>query len=98
MNEITVADLSALPAPTVIDVREPEEFVTGRVPGAVNIPLSTLGELGPDGLPDGPLYVICELGGRSAQATQYLEAQGREATNIAGGTSAWRNAGLPTEK
>ncbi|RFA19830.1 rhodanese-like domain-containing protein [Subtercola boreus] len=93
MNEITVTQLAALPSPVVIDVREPDEFASGHVPGAINVPLGSLP--GAD-LPEGPLHVICEMGGRSARATTALERQGRTATNIEGGTAAWREAGLPT--
>ncbi|MGJ8722629.1 MAG: rhodanese-like domain-containing protein [Salinibacterium amurskyense] len=44
------------------------------------------------------MYVICESGGRSAQAVEWLNTQGFDAVNIEGGTSAWRNAGLPVTK
>ncbi|RFA11543.1 sulfurtransferase [Subtercola boreus] len=91
MNEITVSELAAVSAPAIIDVREPDEFAGGHVPGAVNIPL---GQLQGQDLPEGPVYVICELGGRSARATQYLAGRGVDATNIAGGTTAWREAGF----
>jgi rhodanese-related sulfurtransferase len=93
MNEITVSELAAASSPTIIDVREPDEFAGGHVPGAVNVPLS---QLQGSELPEGPVYVICELGGRSARATQYLAGQGVDATNVAGGTAAWREAGLAT--
>ncbi|PPF78316.1 sulfurtransferase [Subtercola sp. Z020] len=93
MNEITVSELAAVTAPTIIDVREPDEFAGGHVPGAVNVPL---GQLQGSELPEGPVYVICELGGRSARATQYLTGQGVDATNVEGGTAAWREAGLAT--
>ena len=43
MQEITVAELKARTATPLIDVREEDEFAAGRVPGAINIPLSQLG-------------------------------------------------------
>ncbi|GAA0998023.1 rhodanese-like domain-containing protein [Subtercola frigoramans] len=94
MNEITVTQLSELQGVTLIDVREPDEYAAVRVPGAINIPLGTIADAK---LPEGELYVICQLGGRSAKATEYLSGAGVTATNIAGGTAAWVQAGLPTD-
>ncbi|QWT23964.1 rhodanese-like domain-containing protein [Subtercola sp. PAMC28395] len=94
MNEITVTQLSELQGATLIDVREPDEYAAVRVPGAINIPLGTLADAQ---LPEGEVYVICQLGGRSAKATEYLSGAGVTATNIAGGTAAWVQAGLPTD-
>lgn len=94
MKEITVTELAKAPGAVIIDVREPDEYATVRVPGAINIPL---GQLTTAELPDGPLYVICASGGRSSRATQYLEATGIDATNVEGGTNGWMQAGLPTD-
>lgn len=83
----------------LIDVREPHEYATTHAAGAVNIPLSELigrtGEIDPDQ----DIYLICHSGGRSFQAAEYLEhALGWDnVINVAGGTSAWVEAGLPTE-
>ena len=55
---------------TLVDVRTPEEFAEGHVPGAVNIPLGTLAAAK---LPAGELYVYCHSGARSAQAVRYLK-------------------------
>ena len=46
---------------------------------------------------DRDIYVICKLGGRSAQVAEYLEQRGIEAINVNGGTDGWVAAGLPTE-
>lgn len=98
MHSISVDGLRTLADRTVIDVREPYEFAGGHVPGATNIPLSTVPErLGK--LMDGvTLYIICASGGRSQQATQFLAAQGRTAVNVEGGTSAWIQGGHPVER
>ncbi|TIH35302.1 rhodanese-like domain-containing protein [Subtercola vilae] len=95
MKEITVTELAALTGATVIDVREPDEYAAVRVPGVINIPLGQLTEAE---LPDEPLYVICASGGRSARATDYLASRDLDATNVAGGTNGWVQAGLPTER
>ncbi|GAA1166649.1 rhodanese-like domain-containing protein [Corynebacterium glaucum] len=84
----------------LIDVREPDEFAAQRAVGAVNVPLSEfisrVGEIDPDQ----DVYLICKSGGRSAQAGEYLEnAMGWDnAINVAGGTTAWVEAGLPSEQ
>lgn len=84
------------PRATVVDVRETHEFESGHVPGAVNIPLSEFVERVDEvtSLP-GEVFVICEVGGRSAQVTAWLGQQGYDVANVAGGTGAWRAAGHP---
>ncbi len=81
--------------PRLIDVRTAGEFSRGHVPGAVNIPLSNI-ERRIDEL-DGerPVWLICRSGNRSHIAATALAARGVEAINVAGGTLAWRRAGLP---
>ncbi len=77
----------------VIDVRQPEEYVNGHVAGAELIPLGdVVARL--DEIPaDQPVYVICQSGGRSLKAVQFLRAQGYDATSVAGGTKAWVESG-----
>ena len=69
----------------IIDVRTPEEFMGGNVPGSINIPLNEV----PDRVMDfeemeGPLILCCLSGGRSGQATGFLQAQGIECYNGGG--------------
>lgn len=97
MQEINFDELKARENTPLIDVREEWEFAEGHVPGAVNIPLGDLGDR-IDELPDGPFDVICKLGGRSARAVQALEQRGHDATNVAGGTDAWIDAGYDVER
>lgn len=81
----------------LVDVREQDEWVAGRAPGAVHLPMSELpGRLAelPD---DRPLAVVCRSGHRSAQVTAYLVAHGRPARNVDGGMLAWQRLGLPLE-
>lgn len=93
-------DLHALtPPPLLIDVRTPVEFASAHVPGARNLPLDRLdatalrAEAG-----SAPLYVICQGGGRSRKACEQLAAAGiTELVDVAGGTNAWKAAGLPIE-
>ena len=81
----------------VVDVRESREYRPGHVPGAKNLPLSVLPALLPEVPKDRPVYVICQSGGRSAQATALMRAVGIDATSVAGGTGAWIEAGRPVE-
>lgn len=82
----------------LVDVRSPQEFASGHVAGAVNIPL---GELGAaiDDLREGSgdLYVMCQAGGRSARAADQLRRAGVSSANVEGGMGAWRAAGYPVE-
>ena len=97
MQSITVHELRAREDTPLIDVRERDEFAAGHVPGAVNLPMSTLGDH-LDKLPDGAFDVICQIGGRSARVVQALEARGFDATNVDGGTGEWAASGYPIER
>ena len=81
----------------VLDVRNPDELAEARVPGVVPLPLPEL-ETRADEVPsDVTVYVICRSGARSARAGEYLKTQGySQVVNVAGGTLAWVEAGLPT--
>ncbi|MFC1410297.1 rhodanese-like domain-containing protein [Streptacidiphilus sp. N1-12] len=92
---VPTVDAASVPATgALLDVREQDEWDAGHVDGALHIPMNEvparLGEL-----PDEKLYVVCRVGGRSAQVVQYLVAQGREAVNVDGGMYAWEAAGRP---
>ena len=93
-----------------LDVRTPEEFSAGHVPGAINIPY--MYKVGP-GMAKNPSFVAevsshlgkydeiivgCQLGKRSLMAATELLAAGFTAvTDSAGGYAAWTQNGLPTE-
>ena len=77
----------------VIDVRQPDEYEAGHVPGARLIPLNEVPTRMGEVPADGTVYVICQTGGRSARATEFLRAQGIDARNVAGGTKAWVESG-----
>ena len=82
-----------------LDVREPWERDICALPDSLAIPLGQLPKH-VEALPrDRPLVVICHHGGRSAQATHWLRAQGFEqAINLDGGIHAWAQHIDPTMK
>ena len=89
MREISASELAQIieRGGTVIDVREPDEYREGHVPGATLIPLGTI----PDNIESFrkavPVYVVCQSGGRSGRACEYLIAAGvTNVVNVAGGT------------
>ena len=73
----------------IIDVREVDEYEAGHVPTAKNLPLSTLAKNFEALDKEQPYYLICQAGGRSARAAEFLSQQGFDVTNVMGGTSAW---------
>ena len=95
IEEVSVDELEErlVEGARLIDVRRPYEFDEMRVAGAVLVPLATV----PDNVDafrgEGPVYVICKTGARSARACEFLAAQGVEAVNVAGGTLAWIRSG-----
>jgi len=83
----------------LIDVRRPEEYQAGHVPGAKLVPLDTLMAQVHEFPEQGDVFLICRSGARSAQAADYLARQcGRSnLINIDGGTMAWMQAGYPVD-
>jgi rhodanese-related sulfurtransferase/DNA-binding transcriptional ArsR family regulator len=85
---------------TVLDVRPAEEFESGHVPGAVNIPIAELGKR----LGELPMRkeVIAYCRGpyclMSYEAVELLRRKGRKARRLENGLPEWRLAGLPVER
>jgi len=96
--EIAVEELAAARGSGVlVDVREPEEYVAGHVPGAVPIPMSQLATRMGEIDKTSPVFVICASGNRSSAMTDLLRGAGFDAVSVAGGTSAWTRSGRPLE-
>lgn len=74
---------------TILDVRESHEYEAGHIPSAENFPLSSLGIEFTKLDKSQKYYVICQAGGRSAKAYDFLEAQGFDVINIEGGMNNW---------
>jgi rhodanese-related sulfurtransferase len=102
-NVNTISPSDALPKTQAaysqfIDVRTPSEFAAGHAARAVNIPLNELTANFGRIEKNEPVYVICETGRRSKEAAEILSKNGYSwVFDVSGGTSAWREAGLPIE-
>ena len=83
----------------VVDVREDWEWNKGHIPGARHVVLAALlANPTKHEFRDRSIFV-CEVGERSAVASQMAVALGaKEVVNFRGGTKAWREAGLPLDK
>lgn len=87
----------------LIDVRSPAEYQGLHAEGAVNHPLD---QLNPAAIiatrhssADQPLYMICQMGGRSMKACEQFVASGHQnVVNVEGGTMLWEQQGLPVVK
>jgi rhodanese-related sulfurtransferase len=96
--EIDIDELEAGRAgATVIDIREPGEYVAGHVPGAELVPMTQLAFRLGEVDKSRPVYVICASGNRSAAMTDVLVAAGYDAYSVAGGTAAWARSGRHVE-
>ena len=103
MKQLTGRDLigmstaAGVPAPLLLDVREPWEFALAAItidgletrPMPMNSVPEHIAELDPTQ----PVVCICHHGARSAQVVAFLERQGFESVyNLAGGIDAWSRA------
>ena len=83
-----------------LDCREPKEYKSGHIPGAINIPRGLLEFKIGSKLPDknAPIIMYCKSGGRASLATQSVNRLGyKNVKNMDGGWKAWAKAGYPVE-
>ena len=73
----------------LIDVREVAEVEAGHIPGITHIPLGLLEFRMHELDKNTPYIMVCRSGGRSGQATAFLEGQGFDVTNMSGGMLEW---------
>lgn len=83
---------------TLVDVRTPEEFAGGYIPGAMNIPLHELGAKMNKIAKDKPVVIYCRSGNRSAHAAQSLLQAGYTEVLDLGGLIEWARQGLPIKR
>ncbi|MGH8799561.1 MAG: rhodanese-like domain-containing protein [Casimicrobiaceae bacterium] len=82
--------------PRVVDVRTTNEVSGGTIAGALHIELSSLPARLSELDADLPVVVVCQSGGRSAQASAWLAQRGfGRVSNLAGGILGWVRSGLP---
>ena len=85
-------------APVVIDVRTAEEYASGHIPGAVNIPFDQIAQrIAEVDAPHG-VALYCMVGPRARKGESALLGAGYQAVlHLEGGLAAWQAAGLPVE-
>ena len=93
MEQLTANEVKKLLAKgqplNLIDVREVDEVVAGKIPGAQHIPLGLM-EFRMHELDKSKEYImVCRSGGRSGRACQLLESHGFKVINMAGGMLDW---------
>ena len=100
---ITVAEAKEMMSgdhAAVIDVRNPDEYQNGHLPGATLIPVNSVFQRREELPKDGKIIFVCAVGQRSALAAEMAAAAGLPADrlyNLDGGTDAWRKAGEAVE-
>jgi rhodanese-related sulfurtransferase len=92
-----VAELVREDGIQLIDVREPYEVETSRIPGSRHIEMNRLAAAAAELDRDKPIVFYCRVGSRSAVAVQAFEASGIEAHHLDGGIVGWAESGLPLE-
>jgi rhodanese-related sulfurtransferase len=85
----------------VVDVCEAQEFATGHVGGAKNVPVGQLAQRLPEVVKNKtvPLILVCASGARATRALAVAKKLGYDKAQVlAGGLKAWKDANLPLEK
>lgn len=83
----------------IVDVREPDEWATGHIPGAVHIPLGELAARTGEIARDKPVVVVCRSGRRSLAGAQTLiDAGFSKTSSLAGGMLDWASDGHTVER
>lgn len=93
MEELTPTELKArLDAGetfSMVDVREPDEWENGTLPGIKKIPMGDVQARIEELDKNRPVVVVCRSGGRSRKICELLESQGFSCINLAGGMNGW---------
>ena len=85
-----IKDYQSTPGAVLLDVRTSEEYRDGHIPGSKNVPLQTIDKVvSIVENKDTMLYVYCQSGARSRQATSMLQGMGYTNVNNIGGIAAY---------
>jgi rhodanese-related sulfurtransferase len=96
--EVSVTDAAALRdgGALMLDVREPDEWAAGHIPGATLIPLGQLASRLSEVSREATIVTVCRSGRRAAEARDILLGAGYQAVaSMSGGMNEWVAAGLP---
>ena len=95
----TVAAIRQNPGVYLLDVREPDEYAAGHIPGITLIPMGEVASRLTELPRDKEIIVTCRTGNRSSQIADLLREQGfTNVHNMTGGIVAWEEAGYAVEQ
>ncbi|MBP8948501.1 MAG: rhodanese-like domain-containing protein [Candidatus Promineofilum sp.] len=95
----TVHAIKDNPGVFLLDVREPDEYAAGHIPGITLIPMGEVAARLAELPRDKEIVVTCRTGNRSGQVADLLREQGfTNVHNMSGGIVAWEEAGYPVEQ
>lgn len=98
LNMVTVSDLKRdLNEYYLIDIRRSEDYISGHIPGSINIAMPNIGKEMTNFPNEQPILIICYSGEWSAQATGILRLAGYDARILESGFDAWKIAGYEVE-
>ena len=82
----------------ILDVREPDEWAAGHIPGALHIPMNQVPQRLHELDRERTVVAVCRSGHRSDHVAHYLRGLGINAENMPGGLEDWANHGLPLSR
>lgn len=85
-----VAEYTSTSGAVLLDVRTPQEYQEGHIPGSINIPLQRIRGNAIPAKKDTPLFVYCHSGSRSSQAVRILTKLGYTSVKNIGGIAAYK--------
>lgn len=85
-----IQEYHAVPGAVLLDVRTPEEYRQGHIPGSNNVPLYVMDQVKEVADLDTPLFVYCHSGARSREAVSMLERMGYQQVKNIGGITAYK--------
>lgn len=95
----TVYSVQDSPDIFLLDVREPDEYAAGHIPGVTLIPMGEVASRMSELPTDTEIIVTCRTGNRSSQVADFLREQGfTNVHNMEGGLVAWQEAGYTVEQ